>query len=310
MILNLDKLKELLYTDEKVRNKIQNDYAFTEIPKDINDFSNLLISSLNQPVKDIRREISNNEVFEAAVKSLGSNSRNWITFISKEESLKSTLFDYDPIKVHNNSKELMTTLRPYFPGQSCSNDVKAVLHWAEKLTIINNFYSSYIREIMDVYEKLHQMKYNTKIDDKNLFICVAGFFASPPSTWEGQKYLDQIDLKKDRDLLKFNGMKYPLSSEFLRNLGWNGFKPDRHIIRLLDSWLGDQEIVTENEINYLLELIGSRNKELKEFVKYSLIGQAISPNGMSYSQIDNIIWTVGANVIIKGKEKNYIKWYL
>lgn len=305
MILNLDMLKELLYSDVKIRNKIQKDYDFKKIPENIDDFSNILISSLNQPIKDIRREISNNEVFEAAVKSLGSNSRNWTTFISQEKSLKSKLFNYDPIKVNDNSKELMTELLPYFPGQSCSNDIKAVLRWAEKLTIQKNYYTTYIKQIMSGFEKLHQEKYNSKIDDDKLFICIAGFSANPPLKWEGQKYLNQIDLIKDNHLLKFDGMGYPLSSEFLRNLGWNGFKPDRHIKRLFDYWLGSQEIISNREIEHLLDLISRKNKELIEFIKYSLIGQKISPKAMNYSQIDNITWAVGAYVIKKGKENNF-----
>lgn len=305
MILNLNRLKELLYSDITVRNKIQKDYGFTNIPDNMDDFSNLLLSALNQSIKNIRRDISNSELFEAAVKSIGSNSRNWVTFISKEKSLKATLFNYNPLKVHEKRHELMTDLRPYFPGQSCSNDIKAILKWAEKLTLQQNYYSTYIKQIMNGFEKLHQIKYNSAIDDHNLFICVAGFFANPPLKWEGQIYLNQIDLDKDNHLLKFDGMGYPLSSEFLRNLGWNGFKPDRHIKRLFDHWLRSQEIVTKNEINRILDLNGRKNKDLKEFIKYSLIGQKISPKEMSYSQIDNIVWAIGAYVIKKGKENNY-----
>ncbi|MED3552097.1 hypothetical protein [Cytobacillus praedii] len=305
MELNLNKLKELLYENQAIRTKIQQDYGFERDPKNIDEFSRLLISSLNQPVRDINREISNSELFEAAVKSLGSNSRNWVTFISKEESLRTQLFNYDPLKTYENSNSLVNDLRPFFPGQSCSNDVNAVLKWAKKLSNIENYYSEYIKQVMNGFNKLHQNKFNVEIDEKNLFICIAGFFANPPSKWEGEEFLSCIDLHRDFAVLKFYGMGYPLTSEFLRNLGWNGFKPDRHIKRLFDNWLDVENILPVSEIKFLLDINGRKNKDLIDYIKYSLIGHKISPKNISLSEVDNFVWAVGAYVIKKGKESNY-----
>ena len=36
---------------------------------------------------------------------------------------------------------------------------------------------------------------------------------------------------------KLPGMGFIITNEFLRNLGWSGFKPDRHVKRLLKLWL-------------------------------------------------------------------------
>lgn len=38
---------------------------------------------------------------------------------------------------------------------------------------------------------------------------------------------------------KLPGLQFALGSEFFRNLGWNGFKPDRHVIRLLNGLVGE-----------------------------------------------------------------------
>jgi thermostable 8-oxoguanine DNA glycosylase len=305
MQISLEKIKSLLFENPEIRKKIERDYNFYKTPENIDEFSSLLISSLNQPVKDIYRDITNSELFEAAVKSLGSNSRAWSVFISSEPELREVLFHYNPAKVYENRMTLKRTLRDYFPGQTCTNDVRAILLWAEKLTRIENYYSRYIKEIVKSFESLHKHLYNEVINKELLFICVAGFFANPPSKWIGEKFLSNINLKEEYSNLKFEGMGYPLTSEFLRNLGWNGFKPDRHIKRLFQYWFDCDNFISQQEINRCFELIGRKNKDLGEFIKYSLIGYKISPQNIYYSEVDNFIWALGAYVIKKGKENNY-----
>jgi len=50
-------------------------------------------------------------------------------------------------------------------------------------------------------------------------------------------------------------------------------------------------------------LIGSRNQSLRYFLKYPLIGVAITPDG-NYSRPDNLIWMLGAYLEKKNKESN------
>lgn len=126
-----------------------------------------------------------------------------------------------------------------------------------------------------------------------LFLCVVGYLSNPPITRK----------------VKWPGMGFALGSEFLRNLGWSGFKPDRHIKRLFHCWIGtrlDADIAPTSEIVQML--IGRRDSLTTENAKYSLIGVEVSPPGYSFSEIDNLVWLLGAYVERKGKESgcNYL----
>ena len=53
------------------------------------------------PVEDpLAQDLSNADVFRAAVKALGSNSRAWATFLKVESQLSNFLGDYDPTYTH------------------------------------------------------------------------------------------------------------------------------------------------------------------------------------------------------------------
>jgi hypothetical protein len=98
-------------------------------------------------------------------------------------------------------------------------------------------------------------------------------------------------------------MRFALDSEFFRNMGWNGFKPDRHVIRLLDRWAHPLVQQQSSRVNELTPLIGRNTKEFRELLRYSLAGIEIT-RGDNYSRADNLIWLLGAYVEKKGKESN------
>jgi hypothetical protein len=117
------------------------------------------------------------------------------------------------------------------------------------------------------------------------------------------------------------GMGLPLTSEFLRNLGWSGFKPDRHIRRLFDRWFGQMEPDrvrvqrTERLISEAMKVLVPSHTvchrpALRTHLRYSLLGVAASPDGISYSSVDNLVWLLGAYVEKKGREtmREYVQF--
>ncbi|HTN99770.1 MAG TPA: hypothetical protein VL068_03745, partial [Microthrixaceae bacterium] len=82
----------------------------------------------------------------------------------------------------------------------------------------------------------------------------------PPGHWDGPR------------VGKLPGMRFALGSEFFRNLGWNGFKPDRHVIRLLDGWIGEFVNQQADTAEALAQLTGRNTRELREIMRYSLAG--------------------------------------
>lgn len=303
--LDIVGMKKALWESENVRGKISKDYDFSLEARDYEHFSSLLIGALKQEVKAVDREVGNQEVFEAAVKALGSNSRPWSTFIAKENELRERLENYDPVQVAKKEPAALNeALKPYFPGQSRSNDIQAVIMWAKKLAAFDSFYSDVILKVANTLrDRYHETVKDEALTDEDLLICICGFFASP-----SQKLLREYGLDYNPTDVKFNGMGYVLASEFMRNLGWNGFKPDRHIKRLLAYWFESDAVINQQKRIRFGELLGSNNKDLREFIHFSLLGQQVSPRGMRFSEVDNLVWATGAYLIKKGKETEFPKF--
>jgi hypothetical protein len=120
------------------------------------------------------------------------------------------------------------------------------------------------------------------LPDERLMLCVVGHLIDgAPKRWSGPR------------VGRLRGMRFALGSEFFRNLGWNGFKPDRHVIRLLDAWVPDIVEQQSDTAQELARLTGRGTRELRQMMRYSLAGIAISPTP-NYSRTDNLIWLLGA----------------
>ncbi|EFU43861.1 hypothetical protein PVOR_01580 [Paenibacillus vortex V453] len=296
--LNVTRITQYLWEDPHIRKKIETDYSL-EPSISAEDFSKSIILALKQPVRSIFRDVSNKDVFEAATRALGSNSRQWGTFSAREHELRELLEDYDPLKVYDKwNPEFENEVKTFFPGQTRKNDVTAVFQWSQKLTLLEDFYQNYIIRLASAF--LNKTKDDAiNLSDEQLLLLICGFCANPPkdSTLLGMFYNPKH--------YKFMGMGYILSSEFLRNLGWNGFKPDRHIKRLFGFWYNPKSEDEYSDIGLFQQLLHSQRKELNEFIQYSLIGHNITPSSMTYSEMDNLLWAFGSYIAKKGKEADF-----
>ncbi|MEY8743905.1 hypothetical protein AB9M62_31575 [Bacillales bacterium AN1005] len=296
--LNIKRITQHLWEDPHIRKKLEIEYNLGKSFSS-DEFSKSIIQALKQPVQNIFREVSNNEVFEAATKALGSNSRQWGKFSAKEHELRELLENYDPLKVYAKwNFHFENEVKNYFPGQTRKNDVTAVFQWSQKLTHIENFYQNYIMKLASAFLKKAQ-DIEISLSNEQLLLLVCGFCANPP------KKTTLLSMHYDSNCYKFFGMGYILSSEFLRNLGWNGFKPDRHIKRLFDLWYNSETKSDYSDIRLYHQLLYSKRKELNEFILYSQIGHSITPTNMTYSEVDNLLWAFGAYVAKKGKEAHF-----
>ena len=137
------------------------------------------------------------------------------------------------------------------------------------------------------------------IDDVYLIRAViSAWIANPP-----KRSGPTID-ERDRPP-KAPGMAPTLASEFLRNLGWDGFKPDRHIQRLFTLWFPDDGREVADRVDHLCDRIGRRDKATRQFAQYALIGIRRSPEGTPLSKVDNLVWALGAYVEKKGAESDF-----
>lgn len=296
--IDTTKIVHYLWNDPGTRKRIEAEHNLGTTSS-ADEFSRSIIQALKQPVKSIFREVTNREVFEAAVKALGSNSRQWSAFLSKEHELRELLEDYDPLKVYAKwNSEFENEVITFFPGQTRRNDVTAVYQWSKKLALLENYYKNYIIKLSNAFIGIVPEK-EKQISSEQLLLLICGFCANPPAN---SPLLNSFYSSNE---FKFFGMGYILSSEFLRNLGWNGFKPDRHIKRLFDYWYTSDASLPLEETRLYNIMLNSQKKDLNDFIKYSLIGHKITPQTLKYSEMDNLLWAFGSYLAKKGKEANF-----
>lgn len=237
---------------------------------------------------------NNGGVYAAAVQAIGSNSRSWATYLRNQTCLFGMLGDLFPdytVQAIRKNRLTIEDLKAALPGQSSSNDACAIVKWAELLNDNKDYYQL-IQELGKAMRLLYEDNYNQELDDDHLLLCLVGYLGDPPKNWPVNRYLsEQYELLPSTGR-KLPGMRYALASEFLRNLGWNGFKPDRHIIRLFDIWFPHgQQSRFDEEACRLMAIIHRHSKPLKDYLTYSMVGMNACPAGEFYSHADDrTIW--------------------
>ena len=294
MQLDEGAIAKALVADTKIRQRIERDYGIGhEASLSPNEFVDTVIDKLDQaPSNNPREPHSNAQVFEAAVRALGSNSRSWATFLRNAKELRNRLGGFDPAQARGVD---VTTLAELLPGTTATRDAQAILKWAKMLAKHDadgtNYYDNVV-ELAALMEQRARVQAGVDLPNEQLMLCVVGHLIDePPKKWNGPR------------VGKLAGMRFALGSEFFRNMGWNGFKPDRHVIRLLDRWARLLVQQQSSRVNALTPLIGRNTKELRKLLGNSLAGIEITP-GDNYSRADNMIWLLGAYVEKKGKESD------
>lgn len=299
----------------EARAKLKHDYELSCEPDEPKAFATVLLNQLKQtpdPEWETKKR-TNTAVFEAAVRALGSNSRPWAKFLMGERELKGRLHNYDPQGTLKDAKVgayglCAEELHRYFPGTTSRADACAVLFWARLLAATDDYYG-FLCDLAKAFRCLAKER-NCPLNDRTEILpCVVGYLAQPPTKWKGESYLGSSPYRVPWKERKTPGMRYPLASEFLRNLGWTGCKPDRHVKRLLAAWFPKKTDDFKDRARDLAELIGSKDPDLRTDLAYSLLGTTVSPPSVPLSHVDNLVWLLGAYVEKKGKESDqtYVK---
>lgn len=295
--VDLGQIKERLYEDPQVLAKLVADYALLRAPANPEELAASLTDAFGQQLDatPTTRTVTNREVFRAAVRALASNSRSWSTFLQRERTLASLLADYDPRATHDAISEgrvSLTDLKACLPGQTATADAKAILRWADLLEEVPN----YNRGLAGLEQAFGDMG----AEDQELLPVVAGFLGNGPQKVRADSLTPPANLES----WKLPGMGAVLASEFLRNLRWNGFKPDRHIKRLFGQWFPEAVTACEPRARQLAAMIGSKGKELVVFLTFSLVGVSVTPAGHTFTEVDNLVWALGAYVEKRGRESD------
>ena len=309
MLIDIALIGQRLFANPSIRQRIVTDYSLNP-QNNAADFLSSVIEKLEQlPRSDfLTASIDNRDIFRAAVRAIGSNSRSWSSFVKNEYQIEEILSNYQYLSVNQASEDGIfdvNKLADLLPGQTKNSDAKAIIKWAHMLDAYPNFYdklktvAAYFRTQLDTH----------LISREHLFLAVVAFYCNPTISGNHSNKIFQSSISTNHELTKLPGMQFALLSEFLRNIGWDGFKPDRHIQRLFKMWhpIEDREVM--ESVQKLCILLGTHSRDVKEFLYCSLLGRKLAPKGIAISVVDNMVWLLGSYVEKKGKEStiDYLK---
>ncbi len=298
-ILDIEKISERLFECPEVRQKLCRDYCIEDTGNPI-DMAARLVESLGQthPQKNEKGDRKNNSmVFRAAALALASNMRKWSRFLDRRGEFESLLENYNHVAFSNavnSDRPRIQKVAECLGGQTGRKDAEAIKKWAFLLGGDVEYYGA-LEELQNNISKF--------VRPEEVVPVLAAFLGSPKKRAE-EKW-PPCGMKT----WKTPGMGMILASEFLRNLHWEGFKPDRHIKRLLLKWFPEVVEKKSARADYLARhILCGRSKELIEDITFSLVGVAVTPVGCNCTKADNLVWALGAYVETKKKESDTVYW--
>ena len=219
--LDIEAVSDALAWESEVRAKLTSIYDLDPAGEAPAAFTAALIRAFDQaPVNDPLEGMTASSVFEAAVRALGSNSRSWSSFITREPELALLLEEYDPHRVAQavRAGDLSAeVLRSYFTGVTGRADATAVLRWATRLEATD--FQSQVRAVVDGMRAAHESDAGEPLQHGSLMPLVVAFLSAPSARAPVTRFLEVGDVQT----WKLQGMGAVLGSEFFRNLGWSGF---------------------------------------------------------------------------------------
>ena len=222
------------------------------------------------------------DVYRAAVRAIGSSARSWSRYCAQEPRLEEVLCGFEPERVIKLDKDRTRgQILQLLGGQSATRDANAILSWAMRLNARPDEYRRLLQIRRSAIEVLGVEC--LKPADAEITALVAATIGMP-SRYQEERWGQDI---------KTPGMRPVLASEFLRNLGWSGFKPDRHVERLLAGWFGIGEHDRQRAKKLMAPLALSGAPTLN-FMMLAVLGIRTSPPGMQISRVDQLVWLYGA----------------
>jgi hypothetical protein len=299
--LPLDHIRRTLFQTRLNAAKIRRKYG---IPDEIfgEELERRIFQLLGQQEQDpIQANWTNNEVFEKGVLTLGSNSRSWASFSQTLPQLRTRLNDFDAPRVakwvdETGPDQCVDQLRPYLRGQTSGTDARAILALAQLLA--NN--PAYYTKLRTAYGFFRDQLRGRIPGEPGpaVSICVALLLGN-------SRY---HPLAAQFSVTKLPGMGVTLACEFLRNLGWTTFKPDRHVIEMIGLWYGvlEEQAVIDANIGEIRRIFRHISVSDERLLRTSLLGAQKTPPGTPINQADQLVWlyrsTLGKSGVIRTEQ--------
>ena len=300
-VLDIRKIANRLFERDGIRKRICSDFGFEDRGEPM-VMAERLVRSMGQVLPKRESETENcgdgSTVFRAATLALASNMRQWSRFLKSRKEFECLLENYDPVafsRAVRSDGDRVERLRECLGGQTGRADAKAIVKWADILA--EN--PEYFQALTSLRNEIARL-----VECDEIVPVLAAFLGSPRKAAE-----KNWPPPHGRGSWKTPGMRTALASEMLRNLHWAGFKPDRHINRLLYKWFPD--MVAEKSArawDLARNVLCCRSQDVWNDIKFALVGIAVTPEDCNLTIADNLVWALGSYVEKKGKESEVVYW--
>lgn len=279
---NLDRIASALF-EKPIRERLLRSYAIAAEPATPTELCEAIWKAFGQTSQPAatRAIPGTQQVFRAAARSLASNSRNWSTFIKHEQRFEEILAQGPRAIAAGDQAEFERALLACMPGTTSGKDTRAILAWAQRLAEHPNWG----HELDALRLELRARAGDLACDELDLPLVA-------------------LEIGNPKSEMKAPGMGAVLATEFLRNLHWPGYKPDRHVIRLVRRWAPDVVAAQQPKVDALTKVLGRRSKDVRAFLEVSLAALELTPPNTDPSQVDNLVWALGAMVEKLGMESS------
>ena len=298
-LISPEVLSSGIFDDERIAERIRRDYGIEArlVGPILRD---AVFDALGQLESENEERLwSREELLLAAVRAVASNSRSWAR-------VRKVLPEVESIALGG----LFTPLTPddvrrvgeQLGGQTGNADARAIAKWVECIQLG-----------VDVGRVLRETR-------SSLSASLVGPAKSSPMLVIGVATVIGCGRKPSnldsRFAFKAPGMGPALSAEFLRNLGWPTFKPDRHIARLFREWLSDSTLWVDawHDTFALANLLRFRSTPQistgfadgpptpREVLHLARLGEMVTPPGWSLNRMDQLVWLTGVYLHPKGRD--------
>ncbi len=235
------------------------------------------------------------DIFKAGVLAIGSNSRPWHLFLGNLPKISDALYHFDAIAVKNvtspeeDRRKVASQIKKLLGGITAGRDSTSILTFATSLAS-NPTYADDLKEAGDWFRHFLNNFTEHRVLESSVTICVALLL--------GNKACRRRALFHNDKIQKIDGMGVTLATEFLRNLGWPAFKPDRHIRETLSHWY-----TPETRTQYagpiaqrVAQAFGGLTQLDLELVEIAALGAVATPPAMELNVADQLVWLYRATV--------------
>jgi len=216
--------------------------------------------------------VDNDQVLKAAVLAIASNQRKWSAVNDKRL--------VEAIKSGGDDKTLRICLKECIPGGFPEKDVAAMLTWRRTLEACPRFAETVLDPIVSQFLNLPGPEDRERgLSNIEKTALMAARF---------------VDVKDGLNKKIANRMGFTLASEFFRNLGRPGFKPDIHIKALLGLWAPEYPKAMKRATLLESRYFKSKSEERKRLLAYCILADWFTTNENDKMRADQIIWLYGS----------------